>query len=147
MVCYDRTIFGRDTTIWKSGIWGCKKIKILRNYLLMIFVIKEKWIILTHTMCCWLLLQIYLCYLWLLLCSRDTYVTFTSNYWVNLFFKKLNPTPIFSVWMRVPPITEMSFVQTYISVFLHSGIYELYSYERMQTAARGCYEYGLTCLK
>ncbi len=25
MVCYDRTIFGRDTTIWKSGIWGCKK--------------------------------------------------------------------------------------------------------------------------
>ncbi len=25
MVCYDRTIFGRDTTIWTSGIWGCKK--------------------------------------------------------------------------------------------------------------------------
>ncbi len=25
MVCYDRTIFGRDTTFWKSGIWGCKK--------------------------------------------------------------------------------------------------------------------------
>ncbi len=25
MVCYDRTIFGRDTTIWKSGIRGCKK--------------------------------------------------------------------------------------------------------------------------
>ncbi len=25
MVCYDRTIFGRDTAIWKSGIWGCKK--------------------------------------------------------------------------------------------------------------------------
>ncbi len=25
MVCYDRTIFRRDTTIWKSGIWGCKK--------------------------------------------------------------------------------------------------------------------------
>ncbi len=25
MVCYDRTIFGRDTTIWKSVIWGCKK--------------------------------------------------------------------------------------------------------------------------
>ncbi len=21
----DRTLFGRDTTIWKSGIWGCKK--------------------------------------------------------------------------------------------------------------------------
>ncbi len=25
MVCYDRTIFGGDTTIWESGIWGCKK--------------------------------------------------------------------------------------------------------------------------
>ncbi len=25
MVCYDRTIFGWDTTIWISGIWGCKK--------------------------------------------------------------------------------------------------------------------------
>ncbi len=27
MVCYDRTIFVWDTTIWESGIWGCKKIK------------------------------------------------------------------------------------------------------------------------
>ncbi len=25
MVCYDWTIFVRDATIWKSGIWGCKK--------------------------------------------------------------------------------------------------------------------------
>ncbi len=25
MVCYDRTIFGRDTTIKISEIWGCKK--------------------------------------------------------------------------------------------------------------------------
>ncbi len=25
MVCYDRTIFGWDTTIWKSGIWGCQE--------------------------------------------------------------------------------------------------------------------------
>ncbi len=25
VVCFDRTIFGRDTTIWKSGFWGCKK--------------------------------------------------------------------------------------------------------------------------
>ncbi len=27
MGCYDRTIFVRDTTIWKSEIWGCKKKK------------------------------------------------------------------------------------------------------------------------
>ncbi len=44
--------------------------------ILMILGIKVKCIILTHTMYCWLLLQIYLCYLWLLLCSR---VTFMKN--------------------------------------------------------------------
>ncbi len=53
--------------------------------ILMIFVIKEKCIILTHTMYCCLLLQIYLCYLWLLLCSRVT-INITSylyNYILN----------------------------------------------------------------
>ncbi len=44
--------------------------------ILMIFGIKEKFIILTLTMYCQLL-QIYLCYLWLLLCSRVTYVNST----------------------------------------------------------------------
>ncbi len=27
----ERGTFGQDTIIWKSGIWGCKKIKILRK--------------------------------------------------------------------------------------------------------------------
>ncbi len=31
MVCYDSTIFGRDTTIWIFGIWGCKKNKNKNN--------------------------------------------------------------------------------------------------------------------
>ncbi len=42
----------------------------MEHDILMIFGIKENLIILTHTMYCCLLLQIYLCYWWLLLCSR-----------------------------------------------------------------------------
>ncbi len=41
--------------------------------ILMIFCIKKR-IILTHAVYCWQLLQIYLCCLWLVSCSRDTHV-------------------------------------------------------------------------
>ncbi len=56
-------IYGRKFTKYHHGTWSS----------LMIFVIKEKFLILNHKIYCWLLLQIYPCYLWLVLCYRVTF--------------------------------------------------------------------------
>ncbi len=63
--------------------------------ILMIFGIKEKCIILTPTMYCCLLLQIYLCCLWLLLCSRDTF-----SHWADAFIQSdLQMRTIEAIWI------------------------------------------------
>ncbi len=50
MVCYDRTIFGRDTIIWKSEIWGAKNLntekiafKAVQMKFLAMHITNQKW--------------------------------------------------------------------------------------------------------
>ncbi len=69
MVCYDRTIFGWNKTIWKSGIWGSKKkskcwkipFKVVQMKSLAMHTTNQLCVCICMCICIWVYIYIYVC--------------------------------------------------------------------------------------
>ncbi len=80
--------------------------------ILMIFVMKENIIILTLTMCCWLLLQIYLCYL------RNVFVV-QGYIYIYLYFASWWPCELLQIWGKAIKI------KSFINICFFEGQYSM----------------------
>ncbi len=91
------------------------------------FGIKEKWIILTH-MYFWLLLQIYRCYLWLLSCSRVTYM---KNYCWVMSVKRDALLAVIYAWLHLlvtrSILLSLSLTHTHTHTHTHRCSFFLFS--------------------